>query len=1095
MDKILGLDAGTNSLGWSIIEYDEKKNPQKLLDCGVRIFTEVTEDKTKIPKNQKRREARGHRRILQRKAKRIKRLARFLQENQILPTAQAEKDKIYQLDPYQLRAEGLTRKLTLPELARVFLHLCKRRGFLSNRKTTFLEIFKDPKIKEELSKVIEQEKHKQAENELKKIEKNKKNTSDEKDEKKTLARIISLETDIKKESSKTLGEYLYEYEKEKKRGLNTSREMYENEFELLWNNQQKHHQQILNDKLKKEIHKFIFFQNPLKVQKFLIGNCTFEPNKKRCFKARLEYQEFQIWQNLHNIRFYDPSKKDLRGLTKEEQKMIFEQLSKSKTMSWKAFRKKLNLTDNQPITLEESIKELKGNQTYCDMNTHFTEFWNNKTKKEQSEFIDDILSIHKEKTLYLRLKDDWGFTPEQAFKIITLDFHGKGYANLSLKAINKILPLMREGKDYYNACEEAKYQREDQKKIQAEDTLPYLPDATPRFDKKTGKKEKRYSGPRNPVVTKALNEIRKVVNAIIEKHGKPDLIRLEMARDLKNSKKKKLEINSRNKKQEAARKNAKERIQEHFKNQREITRDDITKYLLWEECDKQCIYTGKIISLEDLFNNRFDVEHTIPFSRSLDDSFINKTLCEASENRAFKKNQTPHEAYSGNSEKWEAIQQRLNKLIREHKLSKNKYDRFFLKGDALKKFTDNFSTRHLNDTRYIATESKKYLQKLGCEVQVTPGTLTAFLRAGWGLNKILKEDSEENNDFRTQENTEKQTEVSPVLQAYAENTETEKPKPEDNKKERKDHRHHTIDAIVVALTSLRLVQRISTLSAKNQKNRLTLKENEKIVQPYKNFKTEIEQKIAEIIVSHAGTQDDWTKGALHEETAYGKVQTKEGEQYTRRVHLKDLELTQIKKIADPKVKELVEERLYQYDNKTKEAFAQELPHKNGNPIHSVRLLENPSNLIGISKGHPEKKIYKYYEAGGNHHLCIFENLETGKKVEQLTTKFEAAQRKTKGKSIIQKEMKNCKFLMSLKINDMLSLEGVDSSGKDISGYYRVQMLSKGIIVLRQHTRSETGNTGEERKSLIQTGFNTIFKYNPQKISIDPIGQIKKETNF
>ena len=202
MKKILGLDAGTNSLGWSIIEFNDEEQPQKILDCGVRIFQEVTEDKTKVPKNQKRREARGHRRVIQRKAKRIKRLVRLLQEKKILPFNQSEKNEIYLLDPYELRAEGLNQKLNPQELARVFLHLCKRRGFLSNRKTTFLELFKNPTIKAELEKEAEKEAKKEAEKELRKLqiqEEKKiqnKNNSDEKDEKKTLANIIFLKTKI-----------------------------------------------------------------------------------------------------------------------------------------------------------------------------------------------------------------------------------------------------------------------------------------------------------------------------------------------------------------------------------------------------------------------------------------------------------------------------------------------------------------------------------------------------------------------------------------------------------------------------------------------------------------------------------------------------------------------------------------------------------------------------------------------------------------------------------------------------------------------------------------------------------------------------------
>ena len=172
-------------------------------------------------------------------------------------------------------------------------------------------------------------------------------------------------------------------------------------------------------------------------------------------------------------------------------------------------------------------------------------------------------------------------------------------------------------------------------------------------------------------------------------------------------------------------------------------------------------------------------------------------------------------------------------------------------------------------------------------MQVSPGSLTAFLRKGWGLNKILLEDKEENSNPESQEKSEITSSGSAIFQAHNQTGEAEKPKTETPKKERKDHRHHALDSIVVALTSPRRLQKISILSSKNQKNKLTLKENEKIIPPYKNFKTEVEQKIAEIIVSHAGTKDEWVKGALHEETAYGKVQTKEGKRYTRRVSLKD----------------------------------------------------------------------------------------------------------------------------------------------------------------------------------------------------------------
>ena len=184
-----------------------------------------------------------------------------MQEKKILPFNQSEKNEIYLLDPYELRAKGLNQKLNPQELARVFLHLCKRRGFLSNRKTTFLELFKNPTIKKELAKEAENEEKKEAEKELRKLQiqeekkiQNKHN-SDEKDEKKTLANIIFLKTNIEESKSQTLGEYLCK--KEKKRSLNTDREMYEKEFELFWDKQQEYHKELLDKNLKSLF--FVFF--------------------------------------------------------------------------------------------------------------------------------------------------------------------------------------------------------------------------------------------------------------------------------------------------------------------------------------------------------------------------------------------------------------------------------------------------------------------------------------------------------------------------------------------------------------------------------------------------------------------------------------------------------------------------------------------------------------------------------------------------------------------------------------------------------------------------------------------------------------------
>jgi CRISPR-associated endonuclease Csn1 len=133
---------------------------------------------------------------------------------------------------------------------------------------------------------------------------------------------------------------------------------------------------------------------------------------------------------------------------------------------------------------------------------------------------------------------------------------------------------------------------------------------------------------RNPAVHRVLAEMRKVVNALIKEHGKPDRVRIELARDLRNSKKNREKISERMRGREKQRQLARNDIE----NSAEVAiqnprRGDIERYLLWKECGGVCPYTGKNISMAALYGAQFEIEHIIPWSISLDNSFANKTLC------------------------------------------------------------------------------------------------------------------------------------------------------------------------------------------------------------------------------------------------------------------------------------------------------------------------------------------------------------------------------------------------------------------------------------------------------------------------------------
>jgi CRISPR-associated endonuclease Csn1 len=196
------------------------------------------------------------------------------------------------------------------------------------------------------------------------------------------------------------------------------------------------------------------------------------------------------------------------------------------------------------------------------------------------------------------------------------------------------------------------------------------------------------------------------VNELIDEHGKIDEIKVEMARDLKISKSQRNKIRKEQKRLERENDRVKARLLEE---RQRITHDNILLYKLWEECKHTCPYTGKPISVTQLFSGEVQIEHIHPWSRSLNDSFSNKTLCYADENRK-KGNKTPFEFYGSDEANWSAIKERALKLFSDTKEYPNAYQKF--KRFVQQKFDDDFSTRQLNDTRYISKEAKNYLSKI-----------------------------------------------------------------------------------------------------------------------------------------------------------------------------------------------------------------------------------------------------------------------------------------------------------------------------------------------------------------------------------------------
>ena len=968
MAKILGLDLGTNSIGWALIE----DNQNKILGLGTRIFPMGVENlgdgEGEISKNASRTGARGVRRQFFRRRLRKQILLKALSENKMCPLEASDFqewkrnkrfpiEKLatwFALNPYELRQKALIEKLSLEEIGRIFYHLIQRRGFLSNSRkggsddgTIFKGNPKEGKIG---------------------ITETQKNIED-----------------------KTLGAYLFEiYPKENQpfqdgleriRNRYTTRKMYVDEFELIWNKQAQFHAELTNELKtlfggrKLDGYKedgILFHQRPLRSQKHLVGNCSFEPRKTKCPISAIPFEQFRVWQWVNTVEYNG------KKISQEEKEKIVEFLFANEKPEFKKIRKvigkesaefKFNYKDDDKIVGTHTISNLSNKK-------YFGKKWFEFTEKEQEDIWHVLYFFDSKSNLKEYAIKNWNFTEEQAVSISKFNVKD-GYASLSRKAISNILPFLKLGFTYdvavvlggiKNVFGSDWEKLSDEKRnffydnvyeiVRSKNKGGFIEiikdilrndynisdnqlrklyhhsatiDATELLEKlPVGKDaDKDIQAIRNPIVITALFELRKLVNELIDEHGKIDEIKVEMARDLKISKSQRNKIRKEQKRLERENDRVKARLLEE---RQRITHDNILLYKLWEECKHTCPYTGKPISVTQLFSGEVQIEHIHPWSRSLNDSFSNKTLCYADENRK-KGNKTPFEFYGSDEANWSAIKERALKLFSDTKEYPNAYQKF--KRFVQQKFDDDFSTRQLNDTRYISKEAKNYLSKICNKVTVSPGQATSNLRHKWGLNQILNDD---------------------------------------NEKTREDHRHHAIDALVMACTKVSYVQELSKWNRYNRGYDV-----KDFPMPWLSFWKDAEKAVNQILVSHKKVSNDITvrthttekngkkhtnlgvaaRGQLHKETVYGKRTFNGEEAFHVRKPIESLETAkQIAKVVDESIRLLILKRVNELGGFVKDKVPANtffivdengvkqpqifLPNQNGAPVPilKVRVKEN-----------------------------------------------------------------------------------------------------------------------------------------------------------
>ncbi|MCL2877032.1 MAG: type II CRISPR RNA-guided endonuclease Cas9 [Betaproteobacteria bacterium] len=592
---------------------------------------------------------------------------------------------------------------------------------------------------------------------------------------------------------------------------------------------------------------------------------------------------------------------------------------------------------------------------------------------------------------------------------------------------------------------------------------------------------------RNPAVERSLTQLRKVINPIIKKFGKPDEIHIELAREVKKSVKEKKRIIQKNREQEKHRKEAIEELKKQFPEfqANEPRRRDIEKYLLWKECRGQCPYSGVPISLSSLFGSysEFDIEHIIPYSISLDDSFINKTLCHVKVNREEKRNRTPCQAFAEDKGRYAAMLARVEKFDSSDRERLEKLRRFQVEDTA--EFSD-FANRQLNDTSYACKLAKGYLATLYGGVYdaekrqriiAVSGGITATVRNFYHMNRILGEG--------------------------ATNAQSDQPV----RKTRSDHRHHAVDAIVLAIISQGTIQKISRAASEYEgKNTRLMYSGD--ADYWDGFLNDARRAIDGIKVTHAASHK--VRGALHDETIYGRVKDCEGNEIKGKVSyrkkLDSLSEKDIKQIADDAVREIVKKKLSElgvYNIETEKLDAKKLSSafsnkdnyprmtcSDGTPgpqIKSVRCHKDLKTIDVGDSDHPRPVV-----SGNNHHVEILEVPDGKGGVEWegvCVSMLEAHQRKKNHLPVVQRDHGEGKrFVFSLACGDIIECKMEDDFPPQL---YVIRSIPQSLQLAFVSLTTALQQKELKEKKLWKTKMVASLQFvGARKVTLTPFGEIR-----
>ena len=1171
--KILGLDLGVGSIGWSLITLDEGGHPAEILGMGSRIVPLTSDDMQEfqkgkaITKNKDRTMKRSARRGLDRYQQRRAKLSRLLNEFGLgFPRP------LMSLSPlalWGLRADAATegKVISLAELGRVLYHLNQKRGYRHSKS--------DESSKQDTEYV---------------------------------AAVKTRYAELKNESL-TIGQYMYRYlsssAEEQADALSCvhyrvkdqvyPREAYMEEFDRIMAVQQKAYPEVLTSVVLQKLRDCIFFQRPLKSCKHLVSYCEFERKTKEVqipvvgadgttsYKTKIVdigpkvapvssplAEVCRLWESINNIRIYYPDGA-VYPLSLEHKQAFFNKLQESESFKFSDAKKIIGAKAKDKLWCNDLLKSgIKGNRTTATLRKLIEDYPQYKAllrfdlKQEDSCRVDlstgEVLplisvsylneplyklwhilySVAEREAIGNALRKQLGVEQGDLDKglldaCMKIDFTKQGYCNKSAKFMCKLLPYLQQGYMYSEAADLAGYKHSDSK---TKEELEHR-ELKPRIELLP------KNSLRQPIVEKVLNQMINLVNALKDKYGEIDEVRVELARELKMGREER-ETTSR---RIAANEKDNKRVAEAIAEFCTPTKRRIQKYKLWEEADCACIYCGKEIGLANLFNDgEAEIEHIIPRSVLYDDSMSNKT-CACSSCNGQKNNRAAMDWVLTQTEEFQTKYfNRLEGLVATKRLSNGKRQRLMT---LLKDIPEDFIERHLRLTQYISRKATEILKDGIRYVWSSEGSVTSTLRHLWGYDKVL----EDLNFERYKSMGETQTVL--VKRGSAEQ-EVERIK-EWNK--RKDHRHHAIDALVVACTRQSYIQRLNRLSSEedrqsmqselgssyspSKEERMQLLDKWLTAQPHFSVQA-VRDYVRGILVSFRPDRRTYTKsrnkvkikgrmslqtgiltprGALSEETIYGAIQVGKRKEIVCKRRLENLQAKDVPSIVDKGIQRIVKARLEAYNNDAKKAFAEPLysDAAQTKQIRSVRCFTGRvhEKMIPLRRNDAGEEI-AFVAPGSNHHVAFYRDSE-GVLQEAVVSFYQAIERAKYQLPMIIKDPRavveealernvpdsvlstlpqsSWTFVESLQKNEMfligLSDDEIARAIKNADRapfndhLYRVQKYASKDYCFRYHLETQLDDIkgGSIPKLYRISSMKTYMELNPRKVRVDLLGNL------